>query len=117
MAARSKVLAIGGGGNGKRVLSLIRSFAISTKGVHTSAYDKNIDEAIVQPPVVPEEVLGAQPETYWGPNPHTGVFGPIGSSNEAGLTSGVHESVSGESVLDQKVRFRPLEDVEKPVHA
>ncbi|KAJ3689511.1 hypothetical protein LUZ61_018675 [Rhynchospora tenuis] len=110
---------------GKRLISLIPSntaqgsvlpatFSSLRKGVHTATYDKNIDEAVVQPPVVPDHVIGDQPETYWGPHPHTGVFGPAGRYTRTTPTAGAQKTVNDSSVLDQTAWFRPVEGVDKP---
>lgn len=81
--------------------------------VHTTTYDKNVDEAIVQPAVVPDHVIGdQQPETFWGPHPVTGVFGPGGRSSTP--AAGAHKERNGPSVLDQEAWFRPVEGVDKP---
>uniref|UniRef100_A0A0D9W8X4 Uncharacterized protein n=1 Tax=Leersia perrieri TaxID=77586 RepID=A0A0D9W8X4_9ORYZ len=90
------------------------------RAVSTSAYDKNVEDQ-VRPAVVPDDVIGSvgSPDKYWGPHPTTGVFGPavldpklaagaVAAAAKAGGADG------GGSVLDQKVWFRPLEDVEKP---
>ncbi|KAF3335939.1 putative splicing factor 3A subunit 1 [Carex littledalei] len=109
---------------GKRLIGLIRSNA--AKGsplpaaftplriVHTTTYDKNIDEVVVQPTVVPDHVIGNQPETYWGPHPHTGVFGPAGRTIRPIPKAGAHKAANGPSVLDQEAWFRPVEGVDKP---
>jgi hypothetical protein len=84
------------------------------RAVHASAYDKNLEEQ-VRPAVVPDDVIGgaANPDKYWGPHPKTGVFGP--AAVDAKLAAAAPEAgVKGGSVLDQKVWYRPLEDVEKP---
>jgi hypothetical protein len=86
--------------------------------VHASAYDKNVDEQ-VRPAFVPDDVIGGpdRPDKYWGPHPTTGVFGPAvvdGKLVAAGAPVAAAANGTGGSVLDQKVWFRPLEDVEKP---
>lgn len=86
------------------------------RAVHASAYDKNVDEQ-VRPAFVPDDVIGGRgsPDKYWGPHPTTGVFGP--SSVDPKLAASLAPASAtngGASVLDQKVWFRPLEDVEKP---
>ena len=85
------------------------------RAVHASAYDKNLEEQ-VRPAVVPDDVIGGagNPDKYWGPHPTTGVFGP---AVDGKLAAGAPATAAngGGSVLDQKVWFRPLEDVEKPV--
>ncbi|MCL7021688.1 hypothetical protein MKW94_004184 [Papaver nudicaule] len=79
-----------------------------------SVYDKNVDDQI-RPTVVPDDVIEAPSDKYWGPNPQTGVFGPAsqeGGSGSNKLPGGGGQSA--ESVLGQKAWFRPLEDIEKP---
>lgn len=68
----------------------------------------------MQPTVVPDHVIGNQPETYWGPHPHTGVFGPAGRTIVTIPKAGVHKAANGPSVLDQEAWFRPIEGVDKP---
>ncbi|KAL6652108.1 hypothetical protein ACP70R_011033 [Stipagrostis hirtigluma subsp. patula] len=90
--------------------------AAPRRAVHASAYDKNLEDQ-VRPAVVPDDVIGGagNPDKYWGPHPKTGVFGP--AAVDAKLTAGAPDAganVPGGSVLDQKVWYRPLEDVEKP---
>lgn len=82
------------------------------RAVHASAYDKNLEDQ-VRPAFVPDDVIGgpANPDKYWGPHPKTGVFGP--AAVEAAGAPDAAANAAG-SVLDQKVWFRPLEDVEKP---
>jgi hypothetical protein len=84
------------------------------RAVHASAYDKNLEDQ-ERPAVVPDDVIGgaANPDKYWGPHPKTGVFGP--AAVDAKLAATPEADVNGgSSVLDQKVWYRPLEDVEKP---
>ncbi|EAY95396.1 hypothetical protein OsI_17234 [Oryza sativa Indica Group] len=85
--------------------------------VSASAYDKNVEEQ-VRPAVVPDDVIGSvgSPDKYWGPHPTTGVFGPAAVDAKAAAAGGAAKAGAngGASVLDQKVWFRPLEDVEKP---
>lgn len=74
-----------------------------------SVYDKNPEEQVVR---VPEDVIPAQlPEHYWSPHPQTGVFGPAKDHKPADVKA------SADSVLEQKAFFRPLEDLDKPLHA
>lgn len=74
----------------------------------------------MQPTVVPDDVIGDQPETYWGPNPHTGVFGPAGRTiltnpkPAGGPNNHKAAANNGPSVLDQEAWFRPVEGVDKP---
>ncbi|KAK9144184.1 hypothetical protein Sjap_004087 [Stephania japonica] len=81
------------------------------KGVHTSVYDKNVDEQ-VRPSVVPDDVIEPESDKYWAPHPQTGVFGPASDPNNAAPASTSNGNGS-ETVLEQKAWFRPLEDVEK----
>lgn len=76
--------------------------------MHASTYDKDIEEHI-RPTIVPDEVIDANSDKYWGPNPSTGVFGPANPTVGARPTDQAGESTS--TVLDQKVWFRPSEDV------
>ncbi|XP_047067174.1 late embryogenesis abundant protein At5g17165-like [Lolium rigidum] len=86
------------------------------RAVHASAYDKNLDDQ-VRPAFVPDDVIGGPntPDKYWGPHPTTGVFGPAALDGKfaPGAPPTPTTTASG-SVLDQKVWYRPLEDVEKP---
>lgn len=87
--------------------------------MHASAYDKNVEEQ-VRPAFVPDDVIGGaagSPDKYWGPHPTTGVFGPAAVDPKLAAAAGAPATAAnggGGSVLDQKVWFRPLEDVEKP---
>lgn len=82
------------------------------RSVHVSVYDKNPEEQS-RPSLVPDHVISAQPEHYWSPHPQTGVFGP---AKDHKPDRGFHVSVAAESVLEQKAFFRPLENLEKPIH-
>ncbi|XP_051219140.1 late embryogenesis abundant protein At5g17165 [Lolium perenne] len=86
------------------------------RAVHASAYDKNLDDQ-VRPAFVPDDVIGGPntPDKYWGPHPTTGVFRPAALDGKfvPGAPPTATATASG-SVLDQKVWYRPLEDVEKP---
>jgi len=104
-------------GVGKRFLnqigaggSLSPPLLATSRAVHVSVYEKNPDDQI-RGTVVPDEVIGSQPEKYWGPHPQTGVFGP---SAEHKPTAGLHTSAAEDSILEQKAFFRPLEDLDKP---
>lgn len=82
--------------------------------MHASSYDKNPEEQ-VRPAFVPDDVIGSagSPDKYWSPHPKTGVFGPAAvDPNQLGVAADA--AAAGGTVLDQKVWFRPLEDVEKP---
>ena len=86
------------------------------RAVHASVYDKNLEDQ-VRPAFVPDDVIGgaANPDKYWGPHPKTGVFGP--AAVDATLPAAGAPDAAADApgtVLDQKVWFRPLEDVEKP---
>ncbi|XP_062184706.1 late embryogenesis abundant protein At5g17165-like [Phragmites australis] len=98
-----------------RVLAGKAASPTPRRAVHASAYDKNLEEQ-VRPAVVPDDVIGGagNPDKYWGPHPKTGVFGP--AVVDAKLAAGAPDAGAnvGGSVLDQKVWYRPLEDVEKP---
>uniref|UniRef100_K3YAG1 Uncharacterized protein n=1 Tax=Setaria italica TaxID=4555 RepID=K3YAG1_SETIT len=101
----------GGGGGGGGTCAI----AMGWRAVHASAYDKNLEDQ-VRPAFVPDDVIGgaANPDKYWGPHPKTGVFGPAAvDANKAAGAPDAAANGAG-SVLDQKVWFRPLEDVEKP---
>ncbi|XP_020084878.1 uncharacterized protein LOC109707758 isoform X2 [Ananas comosus] len=136
MAANSKGRAIAGS-FGKRFVnqiwasrnpSPIAVFAASDsrRGVHASSYDKNAED-LVHPVVLPDHVIeAAVSDKYWGPHPTTGVFGPAAAATAtatAGPKDGLGNTAAvaagnggGSTVLDQKVWFRPLEDVDKPPH-
>ncbi|XP_020112811.1 uncharacterized protein LOC109727218 [Ananas comosus] len=88
--------------------------AATRRGVHASAYDKNADEH-VQASVVPDDVIeNGKPDKYWGPHPETGVFGP--AEPNSGSTGKPASGNDPASVLEQKVWFRPHEDIDKPPH-
>ncbi|KAG0460588.1 hypothetical protein HPP92_020491 [Vanilla planifolia] len=98
--------------------------AISRRASHfDSHYQKEIEEQ-VRPAVVPDYMVDASSDKYWGPHPTTGVFGPADlNGSSGGYARGFRHSpaaVDGEpSALDQTVRFRPLEleDLDKSLHA
>ncbi|WVZ86955.1 hypothetical protein U9M48_033666 [Paspalum notatum var. saurae] len=95
-----------------------KAAASPRRAVHASAYDKNLEEQ-VRPAFVPDDVIGGagNPDKYWGPHPTTGVFGPAAVDGAKQLAAaGAPDAAANASgsVLDQKVWFRPLEDVEKP---
>nr|CAD1845093.1 unnamed protein product [Ananas comosus var. bracteatus] len=91
MAANSKGRAIAGS-FGKRFVnqiwasrnpSLIAVSAASDsrRAVYSSSYDKNVEEDLVHPVVVPDHVIETcESEKYWGPHPTTGVFGPAATA-------------------------------------
>ncbi|KAL5215291.1 hypothetical protein ABZP36_004443 [Zizania latifolia] len=89
--------------------------AAPRRTVSASAYDKNLEDQ-VRPAVVPDDVIGSveNADKYWGPHPTTGVFGPAVDAKAAAAGAANAGANGGGSVLDQKVWFRPLEDVEKP---
>ncbi|CAL5030252.1 unnamed protein product [Urochloa decumbens] len=94
-----------------------KAAASPRRAVHASAYDKNVEDQ-VRPAFVPDDVIGgaANPDKYWGPHPKTGVFGPAAVDPKLAAAAGATDAAANGagSVLDQKVWFRPLEDVEKP---
>ncbi|PSS32270.1 J domain-containing protein [Actinidia chinensis var. chinensis] len=110
-------------GFGKRLVNQIRartsrdpspSPSLSLRrAVNVSVYDKNVEDQ-VRPTMVPEDVIGSQPDKYWTPDPQTGVFGPAKLHNPG---EGRASSSNGgeDSVMEQKAFFRPLEDLEKPI--
>ena len=112
-----------GGDRFNQLLPSSTAASIRSKGVHTSVYDKNIDDQ-ARPSVVPDDhVIEAQSDKYWEPNPHTGVFGPVTTEHQgAGGERTYHTQApppnanaqTGTTVLEQQAWFRPLEDVEKP---
>ncbi|XP_052184673.1 late embryogenesis abundant protein At5g17165-like [Diospyros lotus] len=93
------------------------------RAVHVSVYDKNPEEN-VRVTVVPDHVIGPQPDKYWAPHPQTGVFGPATEHNpaggaEPGSRSSPSVSVTAgqeSSVLEQKAFFRSVENLEKPAY-
>ncbi|PIA58839.1 hypothetical protein AQUCO_00500641v1 [Aquilegia coerulea] len=87
--------------------------AFIRRGVHTSVYDKNIDEQ-VRPTVVPDDVIESPSDKYWSPHPHTGVFGPTAQHTEGGERRTLPSNDGSNTVLEQQAWFRPLENVEKP---
>ncbi|GFY83375.1 hypothetical protein Acr_03g0001490 [Actinidia rufa] len=66
----------------------IIAIIVCRRAVHVSVYDKNVEDQ-VRPTVVPEDVIGSQPDKYWTPDPQTGVFGPATLHNpgEGGASS------------------------------
>ncbi|XP_047958703.1 late embryogenesis abundant protein At5g17165-like [Salvia hispanica] len=100
---------------GGQIRSLIPSLSIR-RSVHVSVYEKNPEEHI-RATLVPDDVIPPQPEHYWSPHPQTGVFGPAKDHKPAlGVERGLHSRSVAGSVLEQKAFFRPLEDLEKPIH-
>ncbi|KAJ1693449.1 hypothetical protein LUZ63_010147 [Rhynchospora breviuscula] len=95
----------------------LKAFTLSRKGVHTATCDKNIDEVIVRPTVVPDKVIGEQPGTYWAPHPHTGVFGPTSQNASSNPEGGAQKTVVGSIDQNTDVWFRPLEVADKPEHS
>ncbi|CAD5176051.1 unnamed protein product [Musa acuminata subsp. malaccensis] len=94
------------------------SLSYSERRVHvSSSYDKNVEE--LEEARVPDHVIDAKSDKYWGPHPTTGVFGPADESGASvnGGGKAATAPVSGPSALDQTVWFRPLEDVDKPPNA
>ncbi|CAL9089369.1 unnamed protein product [Musa textilis] len=95
------------------------SLSSSERRVHVSSYDKNVEE--LEEARVPDHVIDAKSDKYWGPHPTTGVFGPSDESGASVTGGGDGKAAtapgSGPSALDQTVWFRPLEDVDKPPNA
>ncbi|XP_057774107.1 late embryogenesis abundant protein At5g17165-like [Salvia miltiorrhiza] len=96
---------------GGQIRSVIPSLSIR-RSVHVSVYDKNPEEHI-RATLVPDDVIPPQPEHYWSPHPQTGVFGP---AKDHRAERGLHVRAAADSVLEQKAFFRPLEDLDKPIH-
>ncbi|CAN4089417.1 unnamed protein product [Withania somnifera] len=105
---------------GRRVINQINyaGARTSARGVQTSIYDKNPEDHVWDS-FVPDEVIEAKSDKYWAPHPQTGVFGPA-ATDTAGAERGFqfHSSpaTAAESILEQKTFFRPLEDLDKPMH-
>ncbi|PRQ60664.1 hypothetical protein RchiOBHm_Chr1g0383761 [Rosa chinensis] len=95
-------------------LSLAAPLALR-RAAHTSVYDKNPDEQI-RPSFVPDDVISAEPEKYWAPNPRTGVFGPETAHNSTPAEESGAVNGNETSVLEEKAWYRPtnIEDLEKP---
>ncbi|CAI9775090.1 unnamed protein product [Fraxinus pennsylvanica] len=95
---------------------LIPSYSL-TRSVHVSVYDKNVEENVVeenvQPTVVPDDVISPLSDEYWEPHPETGVFGPATDGDKPAI-DGEPLKANGDSVLEEKAFFRPLEDLEIP---
>ncbi|KAM0021107.1 putative Late embryogenesis abundant protein [Helianthus debilis subsp. tardiflorus] len=89
------------------------SFCSARRRLHESAYEKEVeDEVDVNVEVPPVEEMLHQPgEEYWEPDPDTGVFVPASEQNseEPAVSCSTEETV-----LDEKVFFRPQEDLEAP---
>ncbi|KAM7264399.1 hypothetical protein ACFE04_002082 [Oxalis oulophora] len=109
---------------GKRVVNKIsatpnrsstRSSSASTlrRAMHTSSYDKNLDD-YVRPTMVPDHMIDAPSSQYWAPHPQTGVFTPPGDGEGTASSGGAYHNLMSE----EKAWFRPtsLEDIEKPHH-
>ncbi|XP_019199736.1 PREDICTED: uncharacterized protein LOC109193330 [Ipomoea nil] len=99
---------------GKRLVSQFTSTTTPTSAplltwkrkVQSSVYEKIPDEYVIP------DVRVVQPGgEYWTPHPETGVFGP--ASNHLSSHSMPVGAVVKESVLDLKVFFRSLEDLDK----
>ncbi|GAB2227551.1 hypothetical protein Droror1_Dr00009374 [Drosera rotundifolia] len=99
--------------------SALHSAAAPFRSAHNLVYEKNLDEHVT-PSAVPDDVIRPQSDKYWAPNPQTGVFGPASehTGGERGFLSTSPGSADGggDSVLEQKTFFRPLEDLDKPHH-
>nr|GMC62834.1 late embryogenesis abundant protein At5g17165-like [Ipomoea batatas] len=113
-------------GIAKRFLSIVGSSTRNTtapspslisarRAMHVSVYDKNPEEHVHYPSIVPDEVIQNQSAKYWTPHPQTGVFGP--PANHTLTATDFHTVAAGHSVLELKAFFRPLEDLEKPPHS
>nr|GMC66846.1 late embryogenesis abundant protein At5g17165-like [Ipomoea batatas] len=108
-------------GIAKRFLSIVGSstrnaapspsLISSRRAVHVSVYDKNPEEHVHYPSIVPDEVIQNQSAKYWTPHPQTGVFGP--PANHTHTATDFHTGAA-HSVLELKAFFSPLEDLEKP---
>ncbi|XP_010558651.1 PREDICTED: uncharacterized protein LOC104827220 [Tarenaya hassleriana] len=93
--------------------------SFSRRSGHSSAYDKNVEEQVQQPSVLPDEVIRLDSDKYWAPHPQTGVFGPTTDQGSAAMAAAVAEQRGQDSVLEEKAWFRPtsLEDLDKTHHA
>nr|GMC66832.1 late embryogenesis abundant protein At5g17165-like [Ipomoea batatas] len=87
------------------------------RAVHVSVYDKNPEEHVHHPSIVPDEVIQNQSAKYWTPHPQTGVFGPPTNHTLTAADFHTLAAGAGHSVLELKAFFRPLEDLEKPPHS
>ncbi|GLJ23786.1 hypothetical protein SUGI_0451310 [Cryptomeria japonica] len=88
------------------------SIPASRFSIHSSVYEKNVDEG-VDLTRVPEHVTVTTSQKWWAPHPKTGVFGPADEQNWAGGDPCHSHGKKAESSLDQQVWFRPLEDVQR----
>lgn len=91
---------------------LIMHVDFCRKCLHSSVYEKNEDDGL-HLNRVPEDVIQPESQKSWVPHPETGVFGPPEERNWRGGDHLSSDEKSGESVLEQQVWYRPLEDVEK----
>lgn len=91
---------------------LISHMEFCRKCLHSSLYEKNEDDGL-HLNRVPEDVIQPESQKSWVPHPETGVFGPAEQQNWRGGEDLSSPEKSGESVLEQQVWYRPLEDVEK----
>nr|GMC60972.1 late embryogenesis abundant protein At5g17165 [Ipomoea batatas] len=76
--------------------------------VQSSVYDKIPDEYIH-----PYDVVQPGRGEYWTPHPETGVFGPASNHNHLASHSMPVGAAVKHSVLELKVFFRSLEDLDK----
>nr|GMC68378.1 late embryogenesis abundant protein At5g17165 [Ipomoea batatas] len=76
--------------------------------VQSSVYDKIPDEYIH-----PYDVVQPGSGEYWTPHPETGVFGPASNHNHLASHSMPVGAAVKQSVLELKVFFRSLEDLDK----
>ncbi|CAI9302233.1 unnamed protein product [Lactuca saligna] len=87
-------------------------FSLSTfrRRLHESAYEKEVEDEVECEISAVGEITD-KPEEYWEPDPETGVFVPASEqkSEEPAVTC-----TTEETVLDEKVFFRPQEDLEPP---
>lgn len=99
-----------------RCLCCLRTFR--SRNFFVPSYDKNVDDGL-RSSLVPDDVIEPHVEKFWAPHPQTGVFGPAEEIDGGNQTQPPPPNANADadaadgSVLDQKARFRPLEDVEK----
>ncbi|KAJ8650563.1 hypothetical protein MRB53_003586 [Persea americana] len=100
---------------------LVSDAASRSRHFSVTPYDKNVDDGL-SPTSVPDDGVDQHIDKFWVPHPQTGVFGPskeIGGENQTQPPPPNLETdadAADGSVLDQKARFRPLEDVDKPIN-
>ena len=93
---------------------IVASIAIpsSRKCVHSSVYEKNVDEGVYLNGG-PEDIFHPPSPKSWVPHPKTGVFGPAEEQSWAGGDHHNSHEKTAESVLEQQAWFRASEDVQK----